>query len=122
MIGARLAHFEILAKLGEGGMGEVWRARDTRVEREVAINIAGIYEVGEASFAGSPAGCRRARDPTGRESRRRSRESGGRQAARPADLHGERDVDLLLGDKVDQDVFSPGGDIVDLTVFIVADR
>src|SRR5215468_3163595 len=35
--GAHFNHYEIIAPLGAGGMGEVWRARDMRLNREVAI-------------------------------------------------------------------------------------
>src|SRR5206468_12090725 len=37
--GTRLGPYEVVAPIGAGGMGEVWRGRDTRLERSVAIKI-----------------------------------------------------------------------------------
>jgi len=37
--GARLGVYEVVAPIGEGGMGQVYRARDTKLDRDVAIKI-----------------------------------------------------------------------------------
>ena len=37
--GIRLGPYEVISPLGEGGMGEVYRARDTRLERDVAMKV-----------------------------------------------------------------------------------
>ena len=39
--GTRLNHYEIIAQIGEGGMGEVYKARDIRLDRTVAVKVIG---------------------------------------------------------------------------------
>ena len=51
--GTKLGPYEIILPLGAGGMGEVYRARDTRLNREVAVKVL------PAHFAGDPERLRR---------------------------------------------------------------
>jgi serine/threonine protein kinase len=37
--GKTLAHYEVVAPIGKGGIGEVYRAKDTKLGREVAIKV-----------------------------------------------------------------------------------
>jgi serine/threonine protein kinase len=48
--GSRLGPYEIIALIGTGGMGEVWRARDTRLDRNVAIKIMAAAFASDAEF------------------------------------------------------------------------
>lgn len=52
--GDKLGAYEILAPLGKGGMGEVWRAHDARLGRDVAIKVSAQ----QFSATGAWRGCR----------------------------------------------------------------
>jgi len=47
MLGRTLLHYEVLQKLGEGGMGSVWKARDRRLDRLVAIKVLSADKIGD---------------------------------------------------------------------------
>ena len=49
--GTRLGPYEIIAPLGAGGMGEVYRAKDTRLDRTVAIKILPSHLSSQLKFA-----------------------------------------------------------------------
>lgn len=50
MIGKTLGPYQVLDKLGQGGMGEVYRAKDPRLDRLVAIKVLSATLAGDAEF------------------------------------------------------------------------
>src|ERR1700676_731321 len=47
MIGETISHYQVTGKLGEGGMGEVYKARDPRLNRTVAIKVLSAHAMSD---------------------------------------------------------------------------
>ena len=47
-VGSRLGHYDVTAKIGEGGMGQVCRARDTKLDRTCRVGLPCLLEMAQS--------------------------------------------------------------------------
>jgi serine/threonine protein kinase len=62
-VGAKLGPYEVVSSLGAGGMGEVYRARDQRLGREVAVKVLPLRPTRMMATGCADSNRRRGRSP-----------------------------------------------------------